>query len=371
MTRYHVALAESADDADLRQVLRETPMPGRISVAFAREPNFHAAMCVEGRFHQVLAARDRSSGRLVGFGCRHVKSVFVNGLRADVGYLSALRLLPDHRQGTLVARGFQMFRELHQDHRVRIYLTTIADQNRAAIDLLTAGRIGLPTYHPIGRFLTAAVPPGSGRRRSNRSAVEVRAAEDSDLDAIMNFLAAEGPKWQFFPHYTRSDFASATGLLRGLAAGDLLTAWRAGKLAGLLGGWDQSPFRQAIVHGYARHVHRLRPLYNSLARMAGRTPLPPPGSRLRQLTAALPVVAEDRAEETFDALLTAALERVAREQFDFLMVGMFEHDPLWRVVRRRRPTVYVTRAYVACWEDGEQVFRSLDGRLPYLELGSL
>ena len=40
MSRISVELATSADDADLRRMLRENPMPGAISVSFEREPNY-------------------------------------------------------------------------------------------------------------------------------------------------------------------------------------------------------------------------------------------------------------------------------------------------------------------------------------------
>ena len=37
----------------------------------------------------------------------------------------------------------------------------------------------------------------------------------------------------------------------------------------------------------------------------------------------------------------------------------------------RAAAEYRTRLFVVCWEDGEAERRALDGRVPYLELGSL
>src|SRR5438874_393944 len=79
VVRYEFQLASRADDAQLRAILAATPMPGRVSVSFRREPSFFDAAAVEGDFHQVVVCRDRREDRIVGFGCRGVRDRFVNG----------------------------------------------------------------------------------------------------------------------------------------------------------------------------------------------------------------------------------------------------------------------------------------------------
>src|SRR5262245_31753392 len=118
MSRYRFELATPADDPDLRRILAATPAGGRIEVSFLREPSWFAGAVVHGGFLQVVACRDMSTGRIVGFGCRSVRDLYVNGRRQAVGYLSNLRLLPEHRNLGLVARGFDFFRQLHGDERV-------------------------------------------------------------------------------------------------------------------------------------------------------------------------------------------------------------------------------------------------------------
>lgn len=113
MSRFEFDLATRADDAELRAILAATPMPGRISVSFRREPSFFAAAGVEGPFHQVVVCRDRQQNRIAGFGCRSVRQRYVNGRPTPVGYLSGLRALPEYRGLGLVARGYRYFRELH------------------------------------------------------------------------------------------------------------------------------------------------------------------------------------------------------------------------------------------------------------------
>jgi hypothetical protein len=54
-----------------------------------------------------------------------------------------------------------------------------------------------------------------------------------------------------------------------------------------------------------------------------------------------------------------------------VLLGLHEADPLLAVARPHRAVWYTTNLYLVCWEDGEPLRASLDGRPPYLELGSL
>ena len=220
MSRYPFVLAGPEDDADLRQVLASTPMAGRMVVSFQREPSWFDAAVVDGFERQVVACRDSTSGRIIGFGCRSLRELFVNRQPATVGYLSSLRVLPEHRNLGLIARGYAFFRKLHQDARTPFYLTTIAEGNDLAMRILTSGRAGLPMYHAAGRYHTMAIPLGGEvAPRVQSESLTIRSATITDLIAITDFLTKVGSQHQFFPHYRPNDFVAPFGLLRGLAAG--------------------------------------------------------------------------------------------------------------------------------------------------------
>src|SRR3954467_5078454 len=97
MSQYQFELATERDDGELREILAATPMPGTISVCFRRDPSYFAAGVVDGRFRQVIVARDVSTGASVGLGSRSVSPRFVNGRPDSIGYLSGLRVLPPYR----------------------------------------------------------------------------------------------------------------------------------------------------------------------------------------------------------------------------------------------------------------------------------
>ncbi len=370
MSRYRFELAGPAEDADLRQILAATPMPGKICVSFRREPSFFAGAQVDGRFRQVVAARDLDSGRLVGFGCRSLMTRWVNGRPESIGYLSSLRLLAEHRNRGLVARGYAYFRRLHRDGQSRLYLTTIAEGNRMALALLTSGRAGLPRYHYAGRYHTLALPlEGKLRRRTRHDGIEVRPARTEDMGRIVSWIHVKEPRRQFFPLYEADDFGTETGIFKDLRPDDILLAWRGDELVGMLAGWDQIGFRQTVVHGYGWILNGLRLLHAIAPRWLGVLSLPPPGKAFRFLTAALPVVSGDD-PRVFAVLVETLRERAARA-YSYLLLGLHEADPLLAAAERWQAIRYTTRLYFVCWDDGEELHKGLDDRVPYLELGCL
>jgi hypothetical protein len=373
MNRFAFDLATPADDASLRQLLAATPMIGRVSVAFAREPSYFEAAAVDGSSVQIGVAREHKSGRVVGMGSRAVSVRFVNGERVAVGFLSGLRLLTEYRgHAALLARGYRFLRKLHEDRAARYYLTTISDDNQAALNLLTSGRAGLPIYHPCGNYSTLSVYTAqqSANGAENRCDAEIRPANAADRDAIVQFLNDHGAARNFFPAYNAYDLFNNTGLLRGLASSDLLLALRDDKIVGTLGCWDQRPFKQIVIHSYSGWLRPLRPFYNAWASLRHRPTLPAAGTVLGACLAAIPVVSDDH-PEVFRQLLTATLRRMADRRLPLLLVGMHESDPLLPVARQFSGREYRTKLYIVHWPDETPDIESLTRRVPYLELGAL
>jgi ribosomal protein S18 acetylase RimI-like enzyme len=371
MSRFRFELAGPPDDAELRALLAATPMPGAISIGFRREPSFFDAGAVDGRFRQVVAARDSTSGAIVGMGTRTVSPRFVRGTPQPIGYLSGLRVRPEYRNIGLVARGYAFFKQLHADGRTPLYLTTIAADNHRALELLTSGRAGLPRYHPLGEFHTLAF---SLRRRATTlkspHGVEIRTATESDLPAIMAFFAETGPARQFFPCLDVNDFGNASGLYRGVALSEMNVAIRGGRIVGTLGVWDQRSFRQMVVAGYHRGLALARPAINLWSRLRGGPHLPRPHEPLPYVLGTLPTTI-DADPQLFQSLVDAALARAALSDATHLLLGLHGDDPLLAALGSRRIRRYVTRLFAVCWDDGDEIRSCLDGRPPYLELGSL
>lgn len=370
MSQYEINLASHEDDAALRTLLKSTPMAGDIQLAFAREPCYFASTDIDGHFVQVLTVREKSTGSIIGMGSRSVFRAYVNGKSTDVGYLSGLRLLPEHRKRAgLLARGFRKFRDLHFDGRAGFYLTTVAADNRETLSVLTSQRAGLPVYHPWGSYHTLTFAAAADAPKPTKS-VSIRCAAPDDAAAISKFLAEQGPRRQFFPVFGEQEFAGHPQRLKGLKSESVLLAWNDGKLVGSLGLWDQMPFKQTIVNSYSRRLSLARPFYNAVAGLQHKPKLPHAGQQLNLRYGAVPVVRPEYAEVAGDLIRTAAVT-LRRQRSDLLLLGIHERDPLFKQLRLLSGREYVTLMYLVYWPDETPNVDHLASLPPYLELGCL
>src|SRR5262245_16737033 len=230
-------------------------MGGSVPLRFGREPNFFAALAVEGAFCQVIVCHDNHSGRSVGVAVRAIRAQYVNGRVVPVGYLSSLRFLPEYRGLGLLARGFSFLHELHGDRRTEFYLTSIAAGNKAAQQTLLGGRAGLPQYTPLEEYETRVLRVASRRttyRKSSESSrgISLQPAGQTDLAELVQFWNSVGPARQFFPYCSASDFGHESDSYRGLHVEDVLVARRGAAIVGTCGIWNQTPFRQMRIDRY-------------------------------------------------------------------------------------------------------------------------
>jgi hypothetical protein len=337
-------LARAADDAQLRALMRDTMVPGHMTIVYAREPDFFEAYREGNDPTQVIVADDH--GRIAGVGCRSIRNVLVGGTPASVGYLSGLRVRPSSQNGTTLARGYAYLKTLHADGRVPAYLSTIIQGNHKAKAMLTSGRAGLPAYIPLGNYLThvclvkrsAVCPPVPGELR-------IGAATAIAPGALTAFLLGEGRRRQFFPVCKVN--GRTGGILRAIGLDNMLVAQRQGEIVGTMAVWDRSRCKQHIVAGYSRV-----------------------GEALRYGTAAVICIRDDD-RAVFQALLRQALVLAAARGLHQLGVGMHEDDPLVPALRHCPHVVYASWLYLVCWE-GSGFYDALDNtRIPYLELGTL
>jgi hypothetical protein len=197
--------------------------------------------------------------------------------------------------------------------------------------------------------------------------VQVRTANIDDRPLLLDVVRRAGGHYQCFPNYDADDLFCDTGTFMGMQPADVLVATRLGQPVGMLGCWNQASFRQTVVEGYGAPLRYLRPCYNLVARLRGAPQLPPPGSPLRCLVAALPLVV-DQDPTVLAALIQAAQSRYAGSGNNVLLVGVYESDPLLHAVQRFAAFAYVTNAYLVTWQ--EQL-PELGAAPLYLELGCL
>lgn len=357
-------LATPDDDPELRQLLANTPMPGRLAVSFQREPNYFLGCPTMGHFWQVIIFRHQPDGHIAGVMCRAIRPYWINGQRVDLGYIGQIRIAEQYRSQWLLWRSVDFFRSLHADKRTSTYLGVISDENTIARGIL----VEKPSRRfPQARHVAAIYTLGIILHRPKKaitSDLTIQRGSREQLTEINAFYARHGPDKQFFPAYTAQDFVSEA--TQGFQVEDFVIARRDGEIVGIMGLWDQSGYKQSIVHAYTGSLHWLRPLYNVGLRVLSARPLPAVGEKIHTAFASFICIA-DNDPAIFQVLLREMYNIATERAYAYLMLGLVESDPLLPVARKYLHIAYHSQLYMAGWE----IPLELDARTPYIEIAML
>lgn len=369
MNDYIFQLANENDEAELREILKNNPIDGEISIVFKRDPNYFYATQIGNRFNQVMIVKNRRIDKIVGLGNRAIYPAYVNGKICHLGYLSNLRLDNNYRNSLLLSRGYQYLKSLHQDKKTPIYITTIIEDNKFANNLLTSQRAGLPIYHNFGIYHTIAISL-SGKKIKKKGNFEIKKGSIERLDDIIDCIHRNGSQKQFYPFYTKEEFVSGNGILRDFKIEDFYLALKKDKIIGVLAKWDQTNFKQTVVTSYKGKMKLVKPLYNLYARVFRYSPLPKPNSPLNYFYISF-IAIDSNNPQIFQELLQAVYNDTIGLRYPYFLVGLHSRDPLLKAVREYPHITYKSCLYIVYWEDGKEFFRGLDNRMPYSEISML
>ena len=337
-----------------------------MTIRFEREPDYFLGCPIMGDPCDVLVARHLPDGELAGLMCRSERWAFVNGRETRIGAIGQIRVAERFQGRWLLHRGWRALGRLGSPDL--LYVGVVARDNPRARGVLVERRVpGAPAVRRLAGMTTLALV----LHRFQPTAIRGCAIEPGSaarLEEIVDFLRTCGSRRQLFPAYRVADFVDGRSL-RGLALEDLVVARRGGAILGVMGMWDQSTFKQDVVHAYGPTLRRLRPAYDLAARAIGARPLPAPGQAIRSAFAAFVSIADD--EPAVLRSLLAATGRRARERgFAFLTIGLADDDPLLPPARRWLHITYRSDLYVHSW-GREDPAAALDGRVPYVEIATL
>jgi hypothetical protein len=355
-------LATAADDAEIRRLLRENPMPGRISVSLEREPDARVAAAVEGDEHHTIVAREHDGGPLIAMGSVSVRDAYLNGEPTRVGYLGQLRLDRRHRpRPKILLAGYRFFHELHDSLGVKLYLTSIAEDNARARRFLERGLPGMPIYRPLDSFVTTVLEWRARPENAPRG-TQIERGHLNHLPQILACLARSGRRYQFAPVWRQTD------LVKRMTADEIefLVAKRHSRVVGCMAVWDQSAYKQAVIRGYDRKLLRWRRWINVAAGVMKVPRLPPVGTKLN-MACLSHVAVDDDDPRVFAALLSSACAAGDRWRDDrghgHLVLGLGERHPLLRGIPRASCAhAYRTRLYAVHWPDSWLAAEALDAR---------
>ena len=363
---YRFLTATHEDEPEIRALVGSLAMPGTVSIRFEREPDYFLGTTVQGDPCDVLIARHGPSDELAAVMVRAERRVFLDGQEARVAYIGQIRIAPRFQGRWLMQRAQLAVAQLHD--RSLPYLGVIASDNPIALGTITGRRPpGSPNVTRVARLHSLAFVLHDRLSRSG-STLPVAWGDSIHLDEIMAFLRTAGSRRQFFPVIDREQLTDGR-TYRGLRLEDLQVVRRDGEIAGVLGSWDQSGFKQEMVAAYSPRLRRLRPGYDLLARVLGGSRLPREGEPVRTTFGCLHCQSDDD-PDVLKALLKGARERARRQGAAFFMLGFDERDPQLEALGRPLAVTYRSDVFLGSFA-GDDPGGVLDGRPAYIEIGTL
>jgi len=364
---FEFRLAREEDDRELRELLRDIEMSGDISLSFEREPNYFVASYCANLKSQTMLVVDREKASIVGVASRAIRYAYVDGIKSKIGYLSNLRGKKEVRNALLLARGYKFLKKLHGDDEVNFYISTIFSDNNVAQNILTSQRAGLPIYQERGNITTGFISL-MGRHKFHAPQVVRFSESTQSIEEVVEFINAYNAKFQYAPCYSVEDFVGKNKLV-GFSTDELYLYIREGKIAGVMGAWNQTSFKQVQVNGYSKTYQYLRPLYNLYAKLKGVPPLPPIGSYIQNIYGSF-IAIEDNDREVFHALLNSIKERWSNRGFSYIAIGFHEKHPLHGELLKSLSQKLESVLYEVYWDEGEVVLPK-ERFVPYVEIATL
>jgi hypothetical protein len=113
-----------------------------------------------------------------------------------------------------------------------------------------------------------------------------------------------------------------------------------------------------------------RPFINLASRFSNIPNLPPEGSLLHYFYAAFPTT-KNNDPGILESLLSEVTSDPANSDYDYFTIGLTKNDPLMSAVKKFNPREYNAIVYLVSFNDRGAELEDLNGRIPYLELGTL
>ncbi len=349
--RVEIREADDADNEALLALTRATPMDGTISIRIDRDPDFFALLGRRGAGRVLVAARGREVGGCIS---RALRTLYVGGIPETVAYVGDMKVHPGFSGSRVALRLMQALEADLRSSGVDLCFCVVADGNRRAPPLMD-GRLGMPRWTPLGRFLVDELLPTPFQGGSKHYHMET--AQPQDLPAIAGLLDRFHRSRQFAPQLPEKEIAD------GVSEGGTLVARSAGQVVATLTLSDMGPMKRNVLLD-APAV--LRSSLAALRFVAAPFPgflVPRIGDALRLLSVRH-AACDDGHRAALQALLHRARAEAFQRRYTCLAVGLHERDPLRSLVRGIPAFTFTSLAFAASLGDPGRL-KEIAGGIPF------
>jgi GNAT superfamily N-acetyltransferase len=318
--------AVEGDNETLLALTRSTPMAGSISLRIDRDPDFFALLRLRGEGKVYVAVRGRE---VIGCISAALRTAYVSGVPETVAYVGDMKVHPCF-SGTRIALRLIQTLEAHlRSVGIDLCFSVVADGNQRVMPLFE-GRLGIPRWASLGRFLVDELIPSPFLGRSRQHCME--SAEAADLPAITMLLDRFQRSRQFAPQLSKDDLARMLSGQREEPFSKILVARNRGSIVATVSLHDTREVKRNVLIDASASLRCALALLRIAAAPLPGFRVPRIGEPLRVLYARF-VACEEGHGQALQALVAMARAEAFRRRFTFLVIGLHERDPLRSLVR--------------------------------------
>jgi hypothetical protein len=365
--RFTFRLASPGDSGEILEILEEGYYSGNMCLLYTRRDDAFTSLMREGEEVDIITCRDTRDNTIASIGACALRTLYVNGEPAKVGYLFNLKTRSEYRKMfRFLHKGYDYCRRILEDKNLPFCLMTILEGNVPAVKLLEKRRPFMPDHYPLGTYEVYALK--TGMRCKPLPGLHFRRCRREDTAAVVRFLNENGRHYQFFPVVTREDFQEENKT--GLCFNDFYGLYDdRGELAACGAVWDQKKYKQYIIKGYKGLLKYIAPVSGLLPVFGYPHMLSKPGTVLNFFTLSFWAVKDNN--PFFFKHFVKNISRDSRD-YGFFVIGVHETNDLKKVLTRLPHFSYKSKIYLVDWDKTGSKLSQLDNnRVPYLECGTL
>jgi predicted N-acetyltransferase YhbS len=328
VSRQPVEIRE-ADETDNQAVLaltRVTPMAGQISLRIDRDPDFFALIRLRGEGKVFVAVRGRE---VIGCISTALRTAYISGVPETIAYIGDMKVHPQFSGTRVALRLIQALEAYLRSIDISYCFSVVADGNHRAMPLFE-GRLGMPRWAYLGRFLVCELIPSPFKERSRAYSIET--AEGADLPAITILLDRFHRSRQFAPQLTQDDLAKTLSAAREEPLSQVVVARVAGKIVATLCLHDTREVKRNVLLDASPALRSALALLRVVGAPFPSFRIPRIGDSLRVLYVRF-VACDEGHQQALKALVSVARAEAFRQRYTFLVIGLHERDPLRSLVR--------------------------------------
>lgn len=363
---YYFIDATFDDEKDILDILEEPDFSGDISIIYTRRPSPLKSLAREGQDVKVLLCKRSDTHELAGFGVCAIRDFYIAGESTKVGYLSGLRIKKSFRKKFVpLTKAYETLGNWIAEQGVTWVYTTVLEENEQVIKMFSRRRKSMPNYNHLDRYIVYS--PTVRLKRRTYDDCNVRVIKEDELDVLADFLSREGKKSDFYPVITLEDLKGNTYLELDYKQFYVVVS-DSDEIRACAYIQDRHDDKQHILHSYQGKYKSLKHL-GPILPFFGYPRLPKEGRALKYFN-----ISYLRVENQNMDMADFFIRELANynKEYDYLLLGLVEKDPMNEVMQNLSKVTYKSRLYRVDYiktdesEEMEEGLRNL-----YVECGLL